>query len=342
MKPILLAAFAGTLCLAPFTDLASRHEEGEVRTTTFSIDESSSLVDIQVLMNGELNPAGVDIQREQVSTKGGTFTDKILGIDDSDLSAFTRTYGELMGEMTRSTFDTDAGENTKERTMESPLDGLTVHFNREEGAFLASFPEDEDAGDEELLEDLPATLPFAGFLPEFSVEVDDEWEVGIEVLWDALNLLDGLALRDPDLDEEDSKLMDLINDNDIVEIEGEVMATLSSLEDGLATLTLAVEMIETWDLTEAMNTVRETDEDEGMGMPEMDLFMNRKESEGEGTLVWDLRGGHMVSLEIDLDFEIIQSVNMSMSMGPRDMKIEQAMTTAGELTATFEMEITRE
>ena len=340
MKTLLFAALTGALVSPIAADFQSTFTPGEVRTTIFSIDETSSLVEVEVIMNGEENPMDGGMQQEQTFSTGGTFTDKILRAEGSELNTFTRTYSDLMADMTMDMVDPMGEANRSESSSESDLEDVTVLFTLDEGDFVASYPEDE-SGDEELLEGLLGQLPFADFLPDGEAEIDAEWEVEPTLIWDVLNLGGELSLVDADSDEEDAEMMKAFNDDDLVEIEGEVDATLTSIEDGLATIALVIEMTRHRDLTDAVNAMTEAQGD-AEGMPQMDLMEDEKQYEGEGTLVWNLRGGYLVSLELELTYEEVQTMNMVLPFGPDGITMEQTMTSEGEASMTIEVEVTRD
>lgn len=338
MKTLLFAALACALASPPAADLQSTYTVGESRTTLFNIEESSSLTSVQVILNGEESPSDEEMQQDQDFGRGGTFTDKILRAEDGELSAFTRTYSDLMSDRTMDMINPMGEQSLTESASESELDDVTVLFTLDEGELVASYPEGEQ-GDEELIDGLLGHLPFAEFLPEGEVEVDAEWEVEPRLIWDVLNLGGDLSLVDPEADAEDTVMMEALDDDELVEISGQVNATLDSLEDGLATITLEIEMIEYRDLTEALNGLVDGS---GEAVPEMELAESEKQYEGEGTLVWDMGGGYMVSMELELTLEDVQIMHINLPFGPDDMSVEQTMISEGEITASFEVEVTRD
>jgi hypothetical protein len=60
--------------------------------------------------------------------------------------------------------------------------------------------------------------------------------------------------------------------------------------------------------------------------------------EGEGTLVWDIKGGYLVSLEFELELESIQTVQLLVEFGGQSIDIEQVMTFEGERYMSIEVE----
>ena len=77
-------------------------------------------------------------------------------------------------------------------------------------------------------------------------------------------------------------------------------------------------------------------------MPDIETLEDAREYEGEGTVLWHIDGGYMVSMELSLEFTETQSMVMSMSMGPDEMSIDQTLTSEGETELLVEVEVTRE
>jgi hypothetical protein len=342
MKTLLIAALAGTI-LSPVAELTSTYEAKEIRTTTFSYEESNVMVDMQMLMNGEENPMmGGDMDASGTDSSGGVFTDTILRSTDGMPTSFTRLYSDLNSANSSSMYG-PMGDMDSDNTMETELNDLTVTFTFDEEEYTAEFPEGE-AGDEELLEGLDGLLPWADFLSRGSVDVEDEWDVEPKMLWDTFHL--GGELSFENTSEEDSMMAPPAGEEDLLEVDGEITATLKSIEDGIATITLAIEVTEFMDLTELAIEMAENAPDdampEGMMMPEIMSMEIEKEYEGEGTILWDIDGGYLVNLELSLEYSESQAMSMMLSMGPEDMEIEQNTTTEGEITYTVEVEVTRE
>lgn len=348
MKLAFLAICTCPLIALSSADLASTYSQGETRTTEYSVEESSSLVDLSVLMNGEDSGMPGDMQQEKSRTFSGTFTDTILRASDGEVSSFSRTYADLEDE-TSASMSGPMGDQNMDSWGESDLDGLTVLFTKEAGGgFVATFPEDE-SGDDELLEGLEALLPWAEFLTDENVKIDDEWNIEPFALWNALNLGGNLSFvsngDEGMLMSQDAAAASGHSLRDAMTVDGEITASLISIEDGIANFTLALEVDVVQDLSEAMRALAEEqigNAPDGAMMPDIETLEDAREYEGEGTVLWHIDGGYMVSMELSLEFTETQSMVMSMSMGPDEMSIDQTLTSEGETELLVEVEVTRE
>lgn len=342
MKLTRFAAVAG-LALVPLgTTLQSTHKAGETRVTTFTITESTSMVDMQVLMNGEEGGMGeMEMTQEMTGMRAGVFTDSVRRGADGAPAIFTRNYSDL--EKTADMFMSNEmmGDEESSQEFESDLEGLTVLFTLDEGDYTASFPEGE-AGDEDLLEGLEALLPWGGLLSSGEVSVDDEWEVEPRAFWSSLSLGADLAWEDGE-DVEGTLSVD--PDTDEAEVDGEITATLTSVEDGLATITLAVEISEFIDMTEAVLAEAEGEDPgdvpEGAMMPDIKGLTTEESTEGEATVVWNIEGGYMVSFDANLETASEQTLQMAFEGGPQSMEIEQISSFEGELEISVEVTVER-
>ena len=145
-------------------------------------------------------------------------------------------------------------------------------------------------------------------------------------------------------------------EEDVVELEedelveasefgGKIIATwkgTESIEDvPHARVDLAIELTIETEMTEVEPSAGEEPPDDlppGMASPEY-LEMNVDVGfEGEGTLLWDLEAGRLVSLEIDLEIEEIHHVVMLLGMEEGEERMEQTMVSEG----TYRMTVTVE
>lgn len=342
MKFSLFGAVAG-LALVPLgTTLQSTHMTGETRVTTFTIEESSSMVDMQVLMNGEEGGMGeMSMTQEMSDMRTGVLTDTVQRGADGVPAIFTRNYSELQKTADMFISDERMGDNESSQEFESDLEGLSVQFTLDEGEYSAAFPEGE-AGDEDLLEGLEALLPWGGLLSSGEVSVDDEWEIEPRAFWLSLALGTEMAWEDG---EDAEGMISVDEDSENVEVEGEVTATLTSVEDGLATITLAVELSQFTDMTEAVLAEAEGEDPgdvpEGAMMPDIKGLTMDESTEGEATVVWNIKGGYMVSFDASLETTSEQTLTMEFEGGPQSMEIEQISSFEGELEISVEVTVER-
>jgi hypothetical protein len=348
MKLVLIAAAAGLSLTALSADLTSTYAKGEIRTTQFSYEESSSLVDVEMLMNGEEGPMGapdMEMEMETVNGQSGVFADTITRGGEGKPAGFLRLYSDLELHSSMSMRSSMFDDQDSEESKESELEGVSVAFAFEDGEYTAEFP-GEEAADKEVLAGLEALLPWASLLPEEGVEVEAEWEIDAEAFAGFFDLGGDLAWDSEGNNSEgnDSEGND-DEDAQESEVEGTVTATLTKIEDGEATISISFELSELVDLTGvSMNMGGEEPDDvpEGMMMPDMIAFTIEKESEGEGTAIWNIEGGYLSSLELECEFTSVQEMIMVMEMGPETMEMEEISTSEGEATFSVQVTVERE
>jgi len=142
------------LCVALLSghshDLAPKHEQGQVRRTSYSFEARRSLTGRSSIVNGEEHPGREGVRQEQTYSAEGVLVDRTVRVDDSTLMVFDREYEELELNMSVEVDNPFGADTDEEVSGESDLEGATVRFTREDDEFAAEFPEGE-AGDEELL-----------------------------------------------------------------------------------------------------------------------------------------------------------------------------------------------
>jgi hypothetical protein len=125
---------------------------------------------------------------------------------------------------------------------------------------------------------------------------------------------------------------------------GEMTATLVGVTEvdgrAQAEISLEVDVSIVQDNTEMARADMEQPDDlpEGAIVPDLESMVVETTYEGEGTLVWDIEGGYLVSLEFELELESIQTVQLLVEFGGQSMDIEQVMTFEGERYMSIEVE----
>ena len=348
MKSLLIAAAAGALLAPAAHDLVSTQTVSEIRRTTFEFNESSSLVETTMLMNGEEQGGMPEMEQEKSSSRNGTLVDHTQAAEGGALLSFEREYLDLASAHSFAMTDPMGGDHSEDGEATSGLEGLRVNFVKEDGEFAASFPDDQP-GDDDLLDALDAELPWADFLPGSEVDTDEGWGLEPAVIWRTLHLGGDLAFENEDSDEEGMMSVSPPTDLDAVSFEGDVTATLAAIEevDGVphARVTLAIEFTCFQDLTDSMPDMDEEAPDDappGMGMPDIESMELETIFDGEGTLLWNMKSGLMTSLELELEVQETQTILMNMEMGAESMEIEQIMTFEGEQVLSVGVEVENE
>lgn len=351
MKQSLIAVTAGVLLVPPAGELSSRYVVGEVRRTEVSFEETLSLIELKMIVEGEEIADAFEMEQTESSKGSVTFEDRIVKLEEGELDSFERSYVELGEEFSVHIAD-PLGEDLDERgVMTCPLEGKRVRFIRDEAgeSFLAEFPEGEE-GDPELLEGITTELPWAVLLPDEEVAEGDRWEIDPELFNLVMNFVRDLPY------EFEQEVAEGFVEEEVVEFEedelaeasefgGKIIATwegIESIEDvPHARINLAIELTIETEMTEVEPPSDEEPPDDlppGMSLPEY-LEMNVEVGfEGEGTLLWDLETGKLVSMKIDLEVEEIHSVVMLLEMEEGEERMEQTMVSEG----TYRLEVSVE
>lgn len=347
--PLLVSAPAPAPAPAPAVPraagetIAVSREEGSRLTKTISIVQSMESEEESFLVDGE-QPEGMSgIERSTKLELELEITDEVLEADGDEVMRLRRTFDDLAqsfhGEFTDPSGDTQEidGEG------ECPLVGHAVVFHLEDGEYVASFDEDDEGEDEDLLAGLDPFFDLDGFLPEDEVEVGEGWDVPLEVFQALRSPCGKLPVFSEDADEEarDREIEALANDREEPELDGDLGATLEAVreEDGhrLAVIALSVDVEQTNDRTDSIEEQTE-DAEEGMIHPDIDSFVETRTWEGEGKLVWDLTAGHAVSLDLELDKTESTEVEMTLEVFDETQEMEQKSVLAGTVTVAVRFE----
>jgi hypothetical protein len=349
MKTLLIATLAGTALTFATIHIQPRYVADEVHQITFTVESSSTMVEMRALMNGEENPGMPDMERGDSSKLEGSFRDLVTRVDGDLLAAFDREYLEILETSANHMSDPMMGDVDQNSEKTTPLGELTVQFAHGEEGFEASFPGDTSE-DEQLLEGLTGPVDFTGLLPAGEVDVDDEWAVSAESIWSFFEPGGNLSLEDSNPSERLPSGVLVIDARALpAELDGDCTASLAEIRevDGArcAVIALSIEFTRSRDLTEMMAASADRDPEdmpEGAVMPDVESFETETAYEGDGTLVWNLEAGVASSLEINVESERTETMLMVLGMGPEDLEIEQTMIFEGETALSYEVEVTHE
>lgn len=297
-------------------------ESGTEVTKSFGKLLHLELDSMEVTVNGEEEDTGelpevvIDEEFEAV------FVDKYVRVEDGRSQELVRTFETLSNVSTQSSPDME-GEMAEEVSEgESELDGTSVRFrwNSDEEEYVVSWADDEDADSSELFDGLDADADYLYLLPEEDVEVGDSWDLDVAV-FDLLSSPGGdLAIYSEGDDPEDD-FGDQFNDG----LEGSMEATLTSIEDGVATITISGEV----------TTSVEQDGKPEEAPAELELMQTFDFNfEIEGVLVWDMNAGHAKSLELEGDVNL--DMTQDQSMNEFEVQVVQSFTGGLSINATFE------
>ena len=347
-----LAALAAVPTLLAVTlpreSISFAPREGLVLAKTFESTAEMSLDEMDMLMNGE--PMPMEIEMEMTNSISSTIevVDTYLAVGDGRPTRLLRKFesADSSSEMSASSMMTGEMSATVDATTELVGLGVVYTWDAEAGEYTVAFDEDSD-GDEELLEDLAEDMDLRALLPSGDVAVGDSWEIDPESMVDVLSPGGDLkVLPDEDALEEmggmpaggpGMNMREMLGD-----ITGDVTGTLDSIreEDGrrLAVIVIEVDIEATNDLTEMVREALEEMEVPMGGQMEIESVDVEMSLAGEGTLLWDLAGGHFVefNLSAGMDFTMDQAMALSGPQG--DMTMEQAMGFTSDTSLVYTAE----
>jgi len=302
------------------------------RVFTLELDET----EIEVELDGESvgDQESPEVAYEMSETESIAFTDS-FEVADGRVVGIRRAF-ETIGTLYIETVTDPTGEEFSDEDQgESELEGSVVLFrwDEDEESYGASFGEESEDLDAELLEGLDAEANMAGFLPgsEVEVEVGDAWDVDVAAFVSMINLSGSLKVLQDGEEEsaDDSDYGKQFDDN----ITGEIEATLAEIreEDGVRLAVIKVES----DLSTTITTTTEVDEGDATGT---ELDEQTFEFELAGEIVWNLGAGHLSSLAMEGDLTLEMHSVKAYSMQDHDLKMTENQSLSGGLTFAIEVD----
>lgn len=314
-----------------------RAETVLTRTTTWSV--TTETTDIEVLENGEPSQSVPAVRAEVDSELTLTTIDRHVRAATNQPLELVRTYDEIGLELEGGlALGEDAPAIPLSGEGESELEGIAVHFEYDPDTerWKKRYAEDYE-GREELLEPLRAEAEFLGLLPgdPAEVEVGDRWEIDLDRLEEILvpgghlpleretelaaleGVLDPMLLPGP------FELLD--GDRD-----GEFVARLEAVEDGVAVIALELDVEIASDQQQTIVDLLDPALPEG-ARAEVKRAPYLLRLEGKGTLRWDLEAYHARSLTLTSDVEIRSELSVQVDIGGDSLRFDLNETRAGEL-----------
>ncbi len=294
------------------------------RVFTLHLDQT----EIEVELDGESvgdqeSPAvGYDMSESESIA----FTDR-FEVTEGRVVGIRRAF-ETIGTLYIETVTDPAGEKyVDENEGQSELEGSVVLFRWDEDdeVYGASFGEESEDLDTDLLEGIDAEANLAGFLPDGAVEVGDSWDVNVAAFVSMINLSGSLKVLQEDEEEsaDDSDYGKQFDDN----LTGEIEATLAEIrEEGgvrLAVIKIASE------LSTTITTSTEVDEGDATGTEEDEQTF---EFELAGELVWDMAAGHLSTLALEGDLTLEMHSEKAYSMEDHELTMTENQSLSGGLT----------
>jgi hypothetical protein len=296
-------------------------EEGTEIVKVFEQSFDVELDSISMVFDGNEMPTdGFDLSMTREMTSRIELSDSYVSVGDGQPNKLKRSFVSLSGESISDTVSPQ-GEEHKEDTETSELEGATVVFtwDADEEEYTITF--DEDEGDEDLLEDLEEDTDLRAFLPEDDVEEGDSWKIEGKA-FDALFSPGGDLKLEGEEEEEEDGLNSQFEEN----LDGDMLGTYKGLREVDGVEVAVIELSgELW--SEA-----EEDVEQGMGEGSMTAALTM---EITGELLWDLEGGHFASVEVEGAVEMSMDTEMTIQ---EEHEMEQSMAFTGTITFTASAE----
>lgn len=309
--------------IAPVDEIKLLAREGLTLTRTFQmVGEQESETTSE---SGSFSVSGT-MEQELV------VIDVIQAVEDDRVLKLERTYDTISNEMAQARESDAGGSQEMTGSGSSELEGYSVLFEWDEDdeEYIAS---SEDV-DDDLLEDLTYDYDFALFLPDGDVSEGDDWEIDIEAFLKITKPWDGLPIdMESGVDGADRRSDDDQEPEIEESVDGELIATYMGTreEDGVT-----VAVIELEGEIEAEQSMSGTADFDG-GSTEFESE-STEESSIQGEVLWNIAGGHLHSLKIEIETESSSTQHSLIQFGDQefenDAEIEGTMT--GTLTVTVE------
>lgn len=331
--------------------LERKAAQDETRSRSFELSTALETVDSTMIVDGE------EMEGRGMGGGATTRTSTLLVTDVFEAADGTRptTIRRTYEAMTR---DTERGGGAggdrggfEMPQFESELAGEDVLFvwDAEAGAYTAKLPEDSTL-DEEILEGLVADLDLALLLPSGPVEIDDSWQVPFELLSHVQRPGGNLHLALPEREGSEGRRGRIgrgFSRPDPAELgvepeyDGSIRATLKEIrgegDARVARIALLFDVTSTLDLSDAI-------EDVTRATPRGDMTVVTLEAtttdviDGTGEVLWNIAGGHLVSLTIDTELEREQIQATETSFDGEARTFERHTIETGSLDFSYSVE----
>lgn len=335
--PLLLASHA------PVDSPAFAPEEGTTLTKSYTLVITSEMDDTTMTMNGD-DSMSPEMEVTSTTTRTLVVTDEIVSMGDGQPKVLNRGFDTLGLEvhspvsMSMQGMDIDADMH---HTGTSPLDSKSVKFSWDADAEAYTRAWIDDDSDAAPLEGLIEDMDMRGLLPGADASVGDTWDVepsviinilfaGGDLSWEMESVGDdppmGMGGEDEQVASREAWLE--LSESNVIARLGEPR---SDGDRRLAVIEFEVEIEALQDITEQ---VRESLEKSLPAGAQVDIQFADNESilEGKGVLLWDIAGGHAVSLEFSGDTTTEQAQEMAISIAGQDLSIESSTSISGEMT----------
>ena len=318
------------LAMRPVADeLTFSPEEGSSLSKTFELSLSLALDDAMLLVDGN------DMAEMVLSQEPGVDATFTWSIDDTYEEMGDGRPTKLLRTFTEAGMEYDTGDDSGSESMED-LEGKSIRFtwDDEEEGYIAEFADEEEAGDEDVLNGLGEDMDLRALLPGDGVSVGDTWEVDLvgDVLMPGMDLTS--AMDSGDIPPEAEPLIAFLE----TEIENLVESmTLSceymgSRDEGgvqVGVVGVSLECTYSVSLVDLIaDMVSNAPVEVALDTEYADIEF---ELAGEGELLWDMAGGHISSFGLESDMACFIDAAMSADMGGQMSEQEVSVELSGSM-----------
>jgi hypothetical protein len=315
--------------------------EGSSVTKTFENKAEFTLQNMTLTMNGQDSPAKPEMEMTITSTQKVVITDDYLTNRDGAPKKLRRSFDELGNNVAIAMKMAMMGQTQNKdqsTTGESELQGKKVVFtwDADKGEYKKAFDPalDKDA----LLKDLEEDMDLRVLLPKEEVKEGASWDIeDVKMLASVLAPGGNLSIVPKEMAAEDMMGMPGMGSmGDWLRgaLEGTAKATFTGLRevDGakMAVIKVELKISVSKDMTDivqdAMKKAKLPPEAGEMTVDHMDVDYKL---EAEGTLVWDIAGGHAHSFDMSGPSHVNMDMAMKISPGGQKMSIEYGMELSG-------------
>ncbi|MFT7667835.1 MAG: hypothetical protein ACI8X5_000520 [Planctomycetota bacterium] len=329
------------LIVLPLLAFASREDkvsfspaEGATVSKELSLEATFYVDDLNVVVDGQELPAemlGAAMEEGMMVTALVGVTDDYVKTREGRQSVLHRTYDELTLE---------AGPESEPESVDdfAELEDSTVAFvwDGEADEYIKSFHESE--GNEDVLENLEVDMDFLALLPDGEVSEGDTWEVSGDDLGNIFfpgGMPADLGGGEDENAEEITELVEEAMEEQMAEAFGDFAITCtyagSRDEDGVnvGVITFKFESEASLDLSDVIQSVIDLQAGE-QGLEVSLTATIGLEMEGEGTLLWNLRGSHVQGFEMSTDVTTFMDMEGEMDMAGQSHSMELSAEISGE------------
>lgn len=316
--------------------------EGATVSKELSLSATFYLDDMRMIVDGNEMPAemmgGAMEEGLMVEMTIGV-TDEYVKSEENKMLELLRSYDELSME---------AGPESQAENVDEfgELEDSTISFkwDADAGEYVKSFADGE--GEEDLLENLEADMDFMALLPTGEVSEGDTWEAKGKDLGGIF--LPGGVPGSGSMDDADAEEFEELFKEEMeaqlgtafeeFSIQCTYMGTKEEDETAVGVIEFKFEGDMEIDLADMIQQVIELQAGE-MDFSADIAAMVAAEFEGEGLLLWDMKGGHMHSFEMSGDLMVTADIEGDIDAMGEAHSVEMAVEASGELS--YEMVSTK-